>query len=77
MTLSLPMLLLLLACGLGLYLYGIALVWRRDRIPAVFASPGYLGHWAQADAPGAAIHADAPVVHVNWYAASIRFTPKY
>ena len=43
--------------------------WRRDRIPAVFASPGYLGHWAQADAPGAAIHADAPVVHVNWYAA--------
>src|SRR5690606_16692108 len=23
--------------------------WRRDRIPAVFASPGYLGHWASAD----------------------------
>ena len=37
MTLSLPMLLLLLACGLGLYLYGIALVWRRDRLTAVFA----------------------------------------
>ncbi|MBD9437255.1 SUMF1/EgtB/PvdO family nonheme iron enzyme [Pseudoxanthomonas sp. PXM03] len=43
--------------------------WRRDRIPAVFASPGYLGHWATADAPGAAVDADAPVVHVNWYAA--------
>jgi formylglycine-generating enzyme required for sulfatase activity len=43
--------------------------WRRDRIPAVFASPGYLGHWAQPDAPGAGADADAPVVHVNWYAA--------
>ena len=28
--------------------------WRRDRIPVVFASPGYLGHWATADAPGSA-----------------------
>ena len=43
--------------------------WRRDRIPAVFASPGYLGHWATADAPGPALDPDAPVVHVNWYAA--------
>lgn len=43
--------------------------WRRDRVPAVFASPGYLGHWAQPDAPGAGIDANAPVVHVNWYAA--------
>ncbi|MGB3872495.1 MAG: formylglycine-generating enzyme family protein [Stenotrophomonas sp.] len=43
--------------------------WRRDRIPALFASPGYLGHWAQPDGPGNNIAADAPVVHVNWYAA--------
>ncbi len=43
--------------------------WRRDRIPAVFASPGYLGHWAGADAPGDGVDADAPVTHVNWYAA--------
>jgi len=43
--------------------------WRRDRVPAVFASPGYLGHWAQPDAPGPALDPQAPVVHVNWYAA--------
>ena len=45
------------------------LVWRRDRVPAVFASPGYLGHWSGADAPGERLDPDAPVVHVNWYAA--------
>ena len=43
--------------------------WRRDRIPAVFASPGYLGRWASADTPGDNVDPDAPVVHVNWYAA--------
>lgn len=43
--------------------------WRRDRIPAVFASPGYLGQWATAGAPGPSLDPDAPVVHVNWYAA--------
>ena len=43
--------------------------WRRDRIPAVFASPGYLGHWATAEAAGPGIDPGAPVVHVNWYAA--------
>lgn len=43
--------------------------WRRDRIPAVFASPGYLGHWASADTPGDDVDPDAPVAHVNWYAA--------
>ncbi|KAF1684919.1 hypothetical protein B1992_13890 [Pseudoxanthomonas broegbernensis] len=43
--------------------------WRRGRVPAVFSSPGHLGHWARADAPGDAVDADAPVVHVNWYAA--------
>lgn len=43
--------------------------WRRDRVPAVFASPGYLGHWATAEAPGAGIDPEAPVVHVTWHAA--------
>lgn len=43
--------------------------WRRDRIPALFASPGYLGHWETAAGPGATAAADAPVAHVNWYAA--------
>jgi len=43
--------------------------WRRDRTPAVFASPGYLGQWASADTPGDGADPDAPVVHVNWYAA--------
>lgn len=43
--------------------------WRRDRIPAVFASPGYLSHWTGADAPGDGVDPDAPVTHVNWYAA--------
>lgn len=43
--------------------------WRRDRVPAVFASPGYLGQWATADAPGDGLDPDAPVVHVTWHAA--------
>ena len=43
--------------------------WRRDRVPALFSSPGYLGHWASPEAPGDRLDADAPVVHVNWYAA--------
>lgn len=44
--------------------------WQRGRVPAVFASPGYLGHWSTADAPGDALDPQAPVVHVNWHAAS-------
>ncbi len=43
--------------------------WRRDRIAAVFSSPGYLGHWPQAEGPGDTLDPHAPVVHVNWYAA--------
>ncbi|WP_028918778.1 formylglycine-generating enzyme family protein [Pseudoxanthomonas suwonensis] len=43
--------------------------WRRDRVPAVFSSPGYLGHWATPEEPGARLDPEAPVVHVNWYAA--------
>lgn len=44
--------------------------WRRDRLPAVFSSPGYLGHWESPQSPGAGVDPDAPVVHVNWYAAN-------
>lgn len=43
--------------------------WRRDRLPAVFSSPGYLAHWASAEAPGAQLDPQAPVVQVSWYAA--------
>ena len=43
--------------------------WRRDRVPAIFSSPGYLGHWAQPDAPGPALDPHAAVAHVTWYAA--------
>lgn len=43
--------------------------WRRDRVPAIFSSPGYLGHWARPDAPGEGLDPQAPVTHVNWYAA--------
>ncbi|MQP74502.1 SUMF1/EgtB/PvdO family nonheme iron enzyme [Stenotrophomonas sp. MYb238] len=43
--------------------------WRRDRVPAIFSSPGYLGHWALPDAPGEGLDPQAPVTHVNWYAA--------
>lgn len=43
--------------------------WRRDRIPAVFAGTGYLGHWASAEAAGAGTDPQAPVVQVTWYAA--------
>lgn len=43
--------------------------WRRDRAPEVFATSGYLRHWAGADDLGAA-HPDAPVAYVSWFAAS-------
>ncbi|MBV6417222.1 MAG: Hercynine oxygenase [Steroidobacteraceae bacterium] len=43
--------------------------WRRDRVARIFADQGYLGHWASADAPGAAL-ARRPVVQVSWFAAS-------
>lgn len=43
--------------------------WRRDRIPAVFASAGYLGHWTLPQAPGDGVDPQAPVARVNWYAA--------
>ena len=43
--------------------------FRRDRIPGLFAAPGYLRHWAGPDDLGEA-DPDAPVVHVSWFAAS-------
>lgn len=44
--------------------------WRRDRVPAVFAEPGYLSHWSAADALGAAAQPDQPVTQVSWFAAA-------
>jgi formylglycine-generating enzyme len=44
--------------------------WRRDRVVRLFADASYLKHWTHADAPGPSAHADAPVVHVSWFAAS-------
>jgi formylglycine-generating enzyme len=43
--------------------------WRRDRVAPVFAEATYLGHWASADALGANVEPDAPVVNVSWFAA--------
>lgn len=43
--------------------------WRRDQVPALFSSPGYLAHWASPAGAGPELDPDAPVVHVNWYAA--------
>ncbi len=48
--------------------------WRRDRVPELFATGGYLRHWAGADDLGEAelgdVHPDAPVAYVSWFAAS-------
>jgi formylglycine-generating enzyme len=41
----------------------------RDRVVALFADASYLKHWADSDAPGPSAGADAPVVHVSWFAA--------
>jgi formylglycine-generating enzyme len=43
--------------------------FRRDRVPGLFAAPGYLRHWAGPDDLGRA-EPDALVVHVSWFAAS-------
>ena len=43
--------------------------WRRDRVSRLFAEAGYLAHWQSADALGANVDADAPVVNVSWFAA--------
>jgi formylglycine-generating enzyme required for sulfatase activity len=43
--------------------------WRRDRLPAVFSSPGYLAHWQSAESVGDAGQDAAAVTRVTWYAA--------
>ena len=43
--------------------------WRRDRVPELFATRGYLAHWAGPEDLGGA-HPDAPVAYVSWFAAS-------
>ncbi len=41
--------------------------WRRSRVPAVFADPGYLGSWVGDLNPSAE---KQPVTEVSWFAAS-------
>ena len=43
--------------------------WRRDRVPATFADPGYLRAWRSPDAPGDASTDRQPVTQVSWFAA--------
>jgi formylglycine-generating enzyme required for sulfatase activity len=43
--------------------------YRRDRLPRVFAEPGYLAHWAEATILGEAARPQQPVTHVSWFAA--------
>lgn len=42
--------------------------WRRDRVAAVRAEPGYLGHWAGPEDLGD-VDPRAPVTRVSWFAA--------
>lgn len=44
--------------------------WRRDRVSALFADEGYLGHWAAPDRLADATQAQQPVVRVSWFAAN-------
>lgn len=44
--------------------------WQRGRVPAVFAEPRYLSHWASATQLGANARPTQPVVNVSWFAAS-------
>jgi sulfatase modifying factor 1 len=44
--------------------------WRRDRVSALFADKGYLGHWASPVKLAEAKQADQPVVGVSWFAAT-------
>lgn len=43
--------------------------WRRSAVARVFADPGYLGQWESDLDPGEAVHDDAPVTRVSWFAA--------
>lgn len=43
--------------------------WQRSHISPLFADASYLSHWAGDLTPGPNAPADAPVVHVSWFAA--------
>ncbi|QGZ57118.1 formylglycine-generating enzyme family protein [Paraburkholderia acidiphila] len=43
--------------------------WRRDRVAALFATPGYLSRWAGPLDPGPDAPPDEPVTGVSWFAA--------
>ncbi|GAP65607.1 hypothetical protein MBSD_n0897 [Mizugakiibacter sediminis] len=43
--------------------------WRRDRVAALFASPGYLSRWAGASTLGAGAPPNQPATRVSWFAA--------
>lgn len=43
--------------------------WRRDRIPALYADPGYLRSWQADGTPPAGTDPRAPVTEVSWFAA--------
>lgn len=43
--------------------------WRRDRVPRLFADPGYLRHWAGPLQHGPHVRAGQPVTQVSWWAA--------
>lgn len=43
--------------------------WRRDRVPSVFADPGYLRDWPGVTDPGREADLRRPVVNVSWFAA--------
>jgi formylglycine-generating enzyme required for sulfatase activity len=43
--------------------------WRRDRIAAVFANPGYLSQWDGPLSLGTHARPGQPVTRVNWFAA--------
>lgn len=43
--------------------------WRKDRIPATFAEPGYLAAWAAPTSLGGNVDPAQPVTSVSWFAA--------
>lgn len=43
--------------------------WRRDKVPAIFADPGYLSHWIGATTLGSDSKPGQPVTRVSWFAA--------
>ena len=43
--------------------------WRRGRVVALFADPGYLAHWPDADGPSVSADPARPVTRVSWFAA--------